>query len=49
MIDLTAQRSTQRELETLLSERRATLDSAADGMLVCAMDGSIPAFNERLG
>ena len=48
MIDLTAQRSTERELETLLSELRATLDSAADGMLVCAMDGSIRAFNQRL-
>ena len=48
MIDLTAQRTTERELETLLSELRATLDSAADGMLVCAMDGSIRAFNQRL-
>lgn len=48
MIDLSAQRSSERELETLLSELRATLDSAADGMLVCAMDGSIRAFNQRL-
>ena len=29
MIDLTAQRSTERELETLLSELRATLDSSS--------------------
>jgi diguanylate cyclase (GGDEF)-like protein/PAS domain S-box-containing protein len=48
MLDRSAQHATERELETLLSELRATLDSAADGMLVCAMDGSIRAFNQRL-
>ncbi|BEU96975.1 EAL domain-containing protein [Acidovorax sp. DW039] len=48
MLDRSSQHATERELETLLSELRATLDSAADGMLVCAMDGSIRAFNQRL-
>lgn len=46
--DLSAQEATERELETLLSELRATLDSAADGMLVCGLDGSVRAFNQRL-
>ena len=40
--------ASERELETLLSELRATLDSAADGMLVCGMDGRVRAFNQRL-
>ncbi len=38
----------ERELETLLAELRATLDSAADGMLVCDMQGRVRAFNQRL-
>ena len=48
MMDRSQQQATELELETLLSELRATLDSAADGMLVCAMDGRIRAFNQRL-
>ncbi len=48
MIDCTEQQSTQRELELLLSELRATLDSAADGVLVCSLGGRIRAFNQRL-
>lgn len=48
MLDRSAQDSTEHELETLLSELRATLDSAADGMLVCSSDGRIRAFNQRL-
>ena len=48
MLDRTQQESTERELETLLSELRATLDSAADGMLVCGLDGRVRAFNQRL-
>ena len=48
MLDRSAQEATEHELETLLSELRATLDSAADGMLVCGLDGSVRAFNQRL-
>ena len=48
MLDMTTQQDTERELETLLSELRATLDSAADGMLVCSLDGVIRAFNQQL-
>lgn len=42
------QEATERELESLLAELRATLDSAADGILVCGMDGGIRAFNHKL-
>ena len=48
MLDCSAQQSTERALESLLSQLRATLDSAADGMLVCGLDGSVRAFNQRL-
>lgn len=48
MLDRSGQEATEQELETLLSELRATLDSAADGMLVCGMDGRVRAFNQRL-
>ena len=48
MLDRSAHEATERELETLLSELRATLDSAADGMLVCGLDGRVRAFNQRL-
>lgn len=48
MLDRSTQDTTERELETLLSELRATLDSAADGMLVCGLDRSVRAFNHRL-
>ncbi|MGN8004235.1 EAL domain-containing protein [Acidovorax sp. 22279] len=48
MLDRSRQETTERELETLLSELRATLDSAADGMLVCGLDGGVRAFNQRL-
>ncbi|PJI98230.1 diguanylate cyclase /diguanylate cyclase/phosphodiesterase [Acidovorax sp. 69] len=48
MLDRSTQDATERELETLLSELRATLDSAADGMLVCGLDRSVRAFNQRL-
>lgn len=47
-LDRGAQQANERELETLLSELRATLDSAADGLLVAARDGSVRAFNQRL-
>lgn len=48
MLDRSSQDATERELETLLSELRATLDSAADGVLVCSLDGRVRAFNQRL-
>lgn len=48
MLDRSQQDATERELETLLTELRATLDSAADGMLVCGLDGNVRAFNQRL-
>lgn len=47
MLDRSTQDATERELETLLSELRATLDSAADGILVCSLDGRVRAFNQR--
>lgn len=48
MLDRSAQDATQRELETLLAELRATLDSAADGILVCGLHADVRAFNQRL-
>lgn len=48
MLDRSEQQASERELETLLSELRATLDSAADGILVCAINGRLRAFNQRL-
>lgn len=48
MSDRSEQAGNERELENLLAELRATLDSAADGMLVCGIDGSIRAFNHKL-
>ena len=48
MLDRRNQEATEHELETLLSELRATLDSAADGILVCSLDGRVRAFNQRL-
>ncbi len=48
MLDRSEQAHNEQELEALLSDLRATLDSAADGMLVCSEDGGIRAFNHRL-
>jgi diguanylate cyclase (GGDEF)-like protein len=48
MLNRSEQESNERELEKLLAELRATLDSAADGILVCGMDGGVRAFNQRL-
>lgn len=47
MLDRREQAQHEAELESLLSELRATLESAADGMLVCTLEGSIRAFNHR--
>lgn len=48
LLDRREQEANERELESLLTELRATLDSAADGMLVCASNGGIRAFNHKL-
>lgn len=48
MLNRSEQQQHEQELETLLAELRATLDSAADGILVCAIDGRLRAFNQRL-
>lgn len=48
MQDRSEQEASRLELEALLSELRATLDSAADGVLTCNLHGQINAFNQRL-
>lgn len=48
LLDRSEQDHNERELESLLAELRATLDSAADGVLVCSADGAIRAFNQKL-
>ena len=48
MLDRTEQDNAQAELERLLSELRATLDSAVDGVLTCGLNGEVRAFNQRL-
>lgn len=45
MQDQTQQHLTEQRLEMLLLELRATLESTADGILVCDLDGHIRAFN----
>lgn len=47
MLDRSQQLAHEVELETLLAETRATLESAADGILVCDLKGGIRAFNHR--
>lgn len=47
LFDRSEQERNERELESLLGELRATLDSAADGLLVCSSDGKIRAFNQK--
>ncbi|MCM2479425.1 sensor domain-containing protein [Serpentinimonas maccroryi] len=47
MQDQSEQHATQQRLEHMLGELRATLDSTADGILVCDLDGRIRAFNRR--
>jgi diguanylate cyclase (GGDEF)-like protein/PAS domain S-box-containing protein len=48
MLDRSEQDNSESELEILLGELRATLDSAADGILVCGLDDHVRAFNQRL-
>jgi diguanylate cyclase (GGDEF)-like protein/PAS domain S-box-containing protein len=45
--DLSEQRHNQNRLEHLVAELRATLESTADGILVCDLDGGIRAYNRH--
>ena len=47
MRDLRAQRAAQEQLETLLAELRATLESTADGILAIDMQGRVRNYNRR--
>jgi diguanylate cyclase (GGDEF)-like protein/PAS domain S-box-containing protein len=47
MRDLRGQRAAQEQLETLLAELRATLESTADGILAIDMQGRVRNFNRR--
>jgi diguanylate cyclase (GGDEF)-like protein/PAS domain S-box-containing protein len=40
-------RAVENELEKLVAELRATLESSADGILVADLDGAIRSFNQR--
>lgn len=48
MQDRSEHEASRLELEASLSQLRATLDSAADGVLTCNLHGQIRAFNQRL-
>lgn len=45
--DQTQERRAERELEKLVAELRATLESTADGILVTDMEGSIRSYNQH--
>ncbi|MDP2783087.1 MAG: EAL domain-containing protein [Sulfurimicrobium sp.] len=45
--DKSEQRRVENELEQLIAELRATLESTADGILVANMEGAIRAYNYR--
>jgi len=47
MVDRSEQRSAEQQLENIIAELRATLESTADGILVVDMDGGIRGFNQR--
>lgn len=47
MVDRSDQRSAEQQLENIIAELRATLESTADGILVIDMDGGIRGFNQR--
>lgn len=47
MRDLSSQRRVENELEKLIAELRATLESTADGILVTDMEGGIRSYNRR--
>jgi diguanylate cyclase (GGDEF)-like protein/PAS domain S-box-containing protein len=45
--DLSAQQQVENELEKLLAELRATLESTADGIMVTDLEGGIRGYNQR--
>ncbi len=45
--DLRQQRRTEVELESLIAELRATLESTADGILACDLDGRVRNYNRH--
>lgn len=47
MVDHTARHKAEQQLESIIAELRATLESTADGILVTDMDGSIRGYNQR--
>ena len=47
MLDRSEQRSAEQQLETIIAELRATLESTADGILVVDLEGGIRGFNQR--
>ncbi|MDD0815279.1 EAL domain-containing protein [Curvibacter sp. HBC28] len=47
LLDRSREQQAANELEQLVAELRATLDSTADGILVCSLRGDVRAFNRR--
>ncbi len=47
ILDHSEQRRVEGELEKLVAELRATLESTADGILVCDLDGAIRSYNQH--
>jgi len=47
MLDRSREQRAAHEFEQLVAELRATLDSTADGVLVCSLRGEVRAFNRR--
>ncbi|MBK1722523.1 EAL domain-containing protein [Thiocystis violacea] len=47
IINQSAHRAVEAELEKLVAELRATLESTADGILVTDLDGAVRGFNQR--
>ncbi|MFN8769005.1 MAG: EAL domain-containing protein [Lysobacteraceae bacterium] len=47
MVDRSEQRQAEHQLESIIAELRATLESTADGILVIDMEGAIRGFNQR--
>ncbi|MEH3087013.1 MAG: EAL domain-containing protein [Xylophilus ampelinus] len=47
MIERDRQHEAEEKLEETVAELRATLESTADGILVCGLDGTVRAFNRR--
>jgi diguanylate cyclase (GGDEF)-like protein/PAS domain S-box-containing protein len=45
--DLSEKRRTEQELEKLVAELSATLESTAEGVLVTDLDGAVRSFNQR--